>query len=152
MRAPAEGKTRAWAGNKPRVTRRVETTPERLGLTSPTRSWEAEEESAVAPSQEQPLEPDLAQQSLVPKQILILRAWGWGLEPMAPITPQMRPVLASIAHVKNIWGLDTLLMPRPRPTGQVRTLWAGGGRWWGGTQPGPQLFKAPKVIPTGRQA
>ena len=40
---------------------------------SPTRSWETGEESAAARSQEQLLEPDLAQQSLVPKQILILR-------------------------------------------------------------------------------
>lgn len=123
------------------MTRRVATTPERLGLTSPTRSWETEEESAVAPSQEQPLEPDLAQQSLVPKQILILRAWWWGLEPMAPITPQMRPVLASMAHVKNIWGLDTLLMPRPRPTGQVRTLWARGVGGGVGHNPGLSCSK-----------
>ena len=87
VRTPAEGKTRAWAGSKLQVTRRVETTPERLGLMSPTRSWETGEESAAARSQEQLLEPDLAQQSLVPKQILILRAWGKGSGPVAPIAP-----------------------------------------------------------------
>ena len=76
--------------NKGQVTRRVETTPERLGLMSPTRSWETGEESAAARSQEQLLEPDLAQQSLVPKQILILRAWGKGSGPVAPIAPHMR--------------------------------------------------------------
>lgn len=62
--------------------------PEGLGLTSPGRSWETREESAAARSQEQPLEPNLARQSLVPEQILVLQVWGRGSEPLAPIGPR----------------------------------------------------------------
>lgn len=62
--------------------------PEGLGLTSPRRSWETREESAAARSQEQPLEPNLARQSLVPEQILVLQVWGRGSEPLAPIGPR----------------------------------------------------------------
>lgn len=136
----SRGETRAWAGSKLHVTRRAETTPERLGLMSPTRRWE------TGRSQQRP---DLGSSflNLTFPAVACSKAdspsagLGEGLRARGSNHPPDEASAASKVHVRNIRGLDTLLMPRPRPAGQARTLRAWRGRWWGGTRPGLSCSK-----------
>lgn len=114
--------------------------PREAGLMSPRRRWETRR------SQQRP---DLGSSflNLTFPAVACSKAdspsagLGEGLRARGSNHPPDEASAASAVHVRNIRGLDTLLMPRPRPAGQARTLRAWRGRWWGGTRPGLSCSK-----------